>query len=134
MKAPIVLPMSVHWLMRQVFVLLLALSVGASGTGQAFFIPTSGPDMTPTMSMNMAMDMPMDRVDTGLFGSQQGVPCKDMPLNCAGGLNCIMCVALPQVLSAVRPVERTEKQDWLPHTEGSGLSIRPALPPPIAIL
>jgi hypothetical protein len=91
MEAPIVLSVSVHWLTRQVFVLLLALSVGASGTGQAFLIPTSGPDMTPTMRMNMAMDMPMDKIDAGLLGSQQGVPCKDMQLNCADGLGCIMC-------------------------------------------
>ena len=42
MKAPFVLSMSVHWLMRQVFVLLLALSVGASGTEHFSFRPPGG--------------------------------------------------------------------------------------------
>lgn len=134
MKAPIVPCMSVLWLMRRLFVVLLALNVGVGGVAQLFLIPTSAVDAASTMAMNMAMDMPMDQLGAGSGEPQQGTPCKDMPLNCAGGLNCIMCVALPQSLSSVRPTGKIEQRDWLPDTGGSGLSIRPALPPPIAIL
>jgi hypothetical protein len=113
--------MSIHWLVRRVFVLLLALGVATSGIVQMSFVQAS--DMGMAMSMNMSTDMLGD-----------GVPCKDMPVNCSGGLSCVMCVALPLAPFTVRPAERIARQTWLPRVDGRGLSIQPALPPPIVLV
>lgn len=131
-KAPILGCMSIHWLTRLIFILFVALGMTTSGTGRVSLLPTPTAGLASAMSMDIKTDMPADQVTTGPLGSDQGLPCKDMPLNCVGGLSCVMCVALPETLFSVRSAERTEKRDWSFRIDPSGLSIPPAIPPPIA--
>ena len=64
---------------------------------------------------------------------QKSVPCSEMP-NCVCGALCGTAIALPQNIFAAAPIGAAETLSWPDHAGASGHSIKPAIPPPIAIV
>ena len=66
-------------------------------------------------------------------GKQKTVPCNEMA-NCLCGALCGTAVALPENASAAMGTGLTKKVIWPDLVGASGHSIKPAIPPPIAIV
>lgn len=89
----------------------------------------------PAHSMSMQMTDCASHETTGCDHSMprqnHGTPCKDMA-NCLGMVNCVALAAVPHAALAVLPLSSTMSQSWHVNAAGTGITLQPDLPPPIA--
>ena len=126
------LPMSVEGLSRKVGAAWLALAVliATAPVVAASASKGSSPCDCPS-AQAMQMDMPQ-AVPQKTPAKGQGSPCSDTQ-NCICAVACGAAIALPHAASAAATPSFTSLQVAFAYLQGGhGISIRPAIPPPIA--
>ncbi|WP_140882870.1 hypothetical protein [Muricoccus nepalensis] len=105
-------------LLRPLLAILIAFSMIAAPTVQAAAIPCD--------TMQMVSDRQVSNV-----GAQHSVPCEVTPA-CLDALGCVAIASLPvPAISAARPLAFAPVAYWTGTDTREGLSVEPALNPPI---
>lgn len=130
------LAMSMEGLLRKIGAALLALTVlVATAPVVAASAPT--PTGSPPCNCPSAQLMKMNAQDSApqiAPAKEHGSPCNDAQ-NCICGVSCGAATNLPQSPSAVASPTFQPQQVALSNAQGGhGISIRPAIPPPILIV
>jgi len=114
-------------LVHRLAIALLALTVLVSTAPPVTAPAFASPCNCPTMQMSRQGTV------RSAPAKQKNTPCNEMQ-NCVCGLFCAAAVTLPQQTLSNVSASTSEKLNWSELPDGSSLLIKPAIPPPIAVV
>ena len=125
--------MSMNKIAQQFLSAILAMIILAAGAGQAFASVHSIRCDCP-MSASVSMSAMQAMHNDTMSHSGQNAPCKSMIGDCLGQACCeMLSVASLTNVPAIFFYQSADRIEMLP-VDRTGLSVRPALPPPILVV
>jgi hypothetical protein len=91
----------------------------------------AAPSHSMTMQMTDCASHEVAGCDHSMPKQDRSTPCKDMA-NCLGLLSCVTLAAVLHSAISVQPLASTISQSWHVNAAGSGITLQPDTPPPIA--